>query len=117
MVLVAKFAVTIGRRGLKRPYLPRFGVGFLCKFVSMIGVLQSPLQMPISQFVFPFFIMFGGRPMSVRSKFVLIGRLPVCVVHVFLPWRILRLQESLFYGANATGCLRVIPCTDRDHQK
>ena len=85
MVLVAKFIVITGRHGLKSPYLPRFGVGFLCQFVSMTGVLQSPLQMPVSQFVFPFFIMFGGRPMSVRSKFVLIGRLPVCVVHVFLP--------------------------------
>src|SRR4029077_16254133 len=78
MVLVAKFIVMTGRHGLKRSYLPRFGVGFLCNFVSVIGVLQSPLQIPVSQFVFPFFIMFGGRPMSVRSKFVLIGRLPVC---------------------------------------
>jgi hypothetical protein len=88
MVLAAKFIAMTSRHGLK------------------IGVLQSPPQMPVSQFVFPFFTMFGGRPMSVRSKFVLIGRLPVCVVHVFLPWRILRLQESLFYRANTAGCLR-----------
>jgi hypothetical protein len=41
--------------------------------------------MPVSQFVFPFFIVFGGRAMSVRRKFVLIGCLPVRVGHVFLP--------------------------------
>src|ERR1700676_4592426 len=41
--------------------------------------------MPVSQLVFAFFIMFGSGPMSLRRKFVLLGRFPVRVVHVFLP--------------------------------
>src|ERR1700690_3378674 len=101
MVLGQKFIVMMGRYGSKRPYLARIWVGFFCKFVSVIGMLQSPLQMPVSQFVFPFFVMFGCRSMSVRRKFVLIGRLPVGVGHVFLPLRILHLQESLLYRANS----------------
>jgi hypothetical protein len=40
--------------------------------------------MSVSQFVFPFFIVFGGRSMSVRCKLMLISRLPVRVGHVFL---------------------------------
>ena len=65
MVSVAKFISIIGGHGLKMPYLPRIRVGFFRKFVSVIGILHSPLQMPVSQFVFPFFIMFGGGSMGV----------------------------------------------------
>ncbi len=55
--------------------------------------------MPVSQLVFPFFIMFGGRPMSVCRKTMLIGRFPVRVVHVsshgIVAQQFDRSQESL----------------------
>jgi hypothetical protein len=73
--------------------------------------------MPVSQFVFSFFIVFGGRSMSVHREFVLIGRLPVRVGHDFLLWRILHPEESSLQHGNTASCLRVIPLTDRDHQK
>jgi hypothetical protein len=37
--------------------------------------------MPAFGSTIPFFIMFGGSTMGVRRKFVLLGRLPVCLVH------------------------------------
>ncbi len=57
--------------------------------------------MPVSQFVFAFFVMFGCRSMSVRREFVLIGHLPVGVGHIFLPLRIVHAQESFLYRAKS----------------
>jgi len=64
----------------------RLGVGFLCKFVGMIRILEGSFGMPFSAFVIAFFMVFGGSAMSARSKFVLLGGFAVCVVH------------SIFYG-------------------
>jgi hypothetical protein len=50
----------------------------------MIRVLQGSLRMPVSSFVFPFFVMFGGGTVGVRGKFMLLGGSTVavvCVVH------------------------------------
>jgi hypothetical protein len=55
-------------------------MGFSCQFVSVIRVLQSPLQMPVSELVFPFFIVFRSSSMSVCRKVMLLGRFPVRVV-------------------------------------
>jgi hypothetical protein len=57
-------------------------VGFLGKFVRLIGVLERSLGMPSSGLVIPFFIVFGGCAMSLGRKFVLLGGFPVCLVHV-----------------------------------
>jgi len=35
----------------------------------------------------PFFVMFGGRAMGSRRKFVLLGGFSVCLVHVFSLWK------------------------------
>ncbi len=42
--------------------------------------------MPVTKFVFAFFIMFGRSSMSVCRKFVLLRCFFVRVVHIFLPW-------------------------------
>ena len=39
----------------------------------MIAVLQGSLRMPVSSFVFPFFVVFGGGAVGVRGKFMLLG--------------------------------------------
>lgn len=56
-------------------------MGFLGKFVGLVGVLQRSLRMPFPRFVISFFIMLCGRAMGPRCKFVQLGGLPVCVVH------------------------------------
>src|ERR1700689_1959298 len=60
---------------------PRLRVGFLCKSISMIRVLECSLGVPSSRFVFAFFIVFGGSTMSARRQLVLLRGFPVCVVH------------------------------------
>ena len=40
----------------------------------------EPAAMPVSELVFPFFIVFGSSPMRVCRKVVLLGRFPVRVV-------------------------------------
>jgi hypothetical protein len=47
-------------------HLPRFVVGFLGKFVSVIGEFQRSFRVPPSPCVIPFFMVFGGRAMGVR---------------------------------------------------
>ena len=47
----------------------------------MVRELECSFGMPFSSFVVTFFIVFGGRTMSARSKFVLLGGFQVCVVH------------------------------------
>jgi hypothetical protein len=57
-------------------------VGFLGKFVRLIGVLERSLGMPSAGLVIPFFIVLGGSAMSACGKFVLLGGFPMCLVHV-----------------------------------
>jgi hypothetical protein len=56
-------------------------MGFLRKLVSVIGVLQRSFQMPFSRRVIAFFVVFGGRTMGLRGKFVQLGGFSVCLVH------------------------------------
>ena len=55
-------------------------MGFLCKFVSVIGEFQRSCRMPPSPYVIPFFMVFGGSTMGLRRQFVLLGCFKVCVV-------------------------------------
>jgi len=82
MVLIGEFTVTTGRQ--KRSYLSRLRVGFLRKFVSVIGILQSPLEMQFPNSFSPFSLCSAAVRMSLRRKFVLLGGFFVRVVHVFL---------------------------------
>src|ERR1035438_6173127 len=69
-------------------YLPRLVVGFLCKLERVIRVLQRSFRMPDCRGGVPFFVMFGGRAMGSRRKFVLLGGFSVCLVHgVFSCWK------------------------------
>ena len=54
---------------------------FLCEFIGVIGVLECSFGVPFSPVVVAFFMVFGGSAMCVRGKFMLLGGLPVCVVH------------------------------------
>ena len=81
VILVVRSAVITGGHNLNRHYLPRFGVGFLCKFVSLIRVLQRSFRMPGRGCVIPFFVMFRRSTVLVGRKFMLLSRFPVCVVH------------------------------------
>jgi hypothetical protein len=58
-------------------------VGFLGKFISVIGELQRSLGMPASRLIIPFFIVFRGRAMCMRRKLMLFCGSPVYVVHGF----------------------------------
>ena len=60
-------------------------MGFFCKFVRVIRVLQCALGMPASGYVISFFIVFGGGAMGVCRKFVLLGCSPVSFVHANFP--------------------------------
>src|ERR1700685_4121660 len=57
-------------------------MGFLCKFVRVIRVFKRSFRVPSSRFIIAFFVMLGGRSMSERRKFVLLGGFPVCLVCV-----------------------------------
>ncbi|MGD0776383.1 MAG: hypothetical protein ABSC05_26495 [Candidatus Solibacter sp.] len=61
-------------------HLPGLIVGFLCKFVSVVGEFHRSFRMPPSPYVIPFFVVFGGRTMGVRRQFVLLRGSKVCVV-------------------------------------
>jgi hypothetical protein len=63
--------------------LRRLRVGFLGELIGMVRVLERSFGMPLSPFVVAFFMVFGGSSMGARRKFVLLGGLPVCVVHGF----------------------------------
>jgi hypothetical protein len=55
-------------------------MGFLCKLVSVIGILQRSFRVPVCDNV-AFLVMFGGSMMGLRRKLVLLGGSPVCLVH------------------------------------
>jgi hypothetical protein len=81
MILVMR-SVVIASRHLKALYLPRLVMGFLCKLVSVIRVLQwlvPNASRPLCGIAF--FVMFGSRAMGLRRKFVLLGGFPVRLVH------------------------------------
>ncbi len=48
-------------------------MGFLCQFISALGVFECALGMPVSAFIFPFFIVLGGCAMCVRRAFVFLS--------------------------------------------
>jgi hypothetical protein len=60
-------------------------MGFLGELVGVIGVFQGSLGMPASGVVFAFFIVFGRSTMGLRCEFVLLGGLPVWIVHLRYP--------------------------------
>ena len=82
MILVMRSVVIASRHKLKSGHSARLGVGFLSEFVGLVRILQRSVRMPLSSFIIAFFIMFGSGAMSARRKFVLLGGLQVCVVHV-----------------------------------
>jgi hypothetical protein len=55
----------------------RFLVGFLSKFVGVIGVFERPFGMPDILCAVLLFALFSGSSMSVRGELVLFGGLPV----------------------------------------
>ena len=56
-------------------------MGCFCEFVSVIRLLQRSLGMPASAGAIPFFVMFGGSAMGLRSQFVLLRGFLVFFVH------------------------------------
>ena len=43
-------------------------MGFLCKLVCVIGVLQRSFQMPVYRRAIAFFVVFGGRTMGLPLR-------------------------------------------------
>jgi hypothetical protein len=56
-------------------------MGFLCKFVSVIGIFQRSFRMSVCRRKVAFFVMFGGSAMGLRRKFVLLSRFSMGRVH------------------------------------
>jgi hypothetical protein len=52
----------------KPSYLPRLVLGILRELASAVGVLQRSFRMPVSRFVLPIFIVFGGSMVHVRRR-------------------------------------------------
>ena len=61
-------------------------MGFLCKLVSVIRVLQRSFRMPVCRCAIAFFVVFGSRTMGLRRKFVLLCGFSVCLVHGIFSW-------------------------------
>jgi hypothetical protein len=98
MVLVmGSVVVTCGH--LEALYLPGFIAGFLREGVSVTRVLQRPLRMPNCGCEIPFFVMFRGSTVGPGRKFVLLGSLPVRLVHGLPSFR-RRHPSSLVHGAD-----------------
>src|SRR5690349_20832294 len=78
---------------LEGHYLPGLGMCFLCEFVSLIGVLQCSLRMPLFRDRVPFFVVFSGSAMGVGGQIVLLSGFSVSFMHgVSLPSRIVALS-------------------------
>ncbi len=77
VILVMGAVVIACGHGLEGHNLPRLVMGFLGDFVSVLGVFQRPLGMPVSGRVIPFFVVLGSRAMGVRRPLVFLGRPPV----------------------------------------
>ena len=62
-------------------------MGFLCKLVSVIRVLQCSFRMPVRGCTIAIFVMLCSSPMCSRRKFVMLGGFPMRLVHIVLPPR------------------------------